>query len=321
MRSLLVCQNGTFLRDQPLDAISDYLEQPNTLLWLDITDPNEADAELLREEFGVHPLAIEDTFNETHRPKIDRYADHYFMIFYAAQLSGTPPTVEVQALHLIVGRNYLVSVHRGAMRQVDETLVRWQHPHGPLSNQVGALLYALLDTVVDDYFPVIDDLAEQIEDVQDQIFTAFREESIQTIFALKRELLALRRVMAPQRDVMNVLLRREVPIFSSEDTVYLQDVYDHIVRVLESTENYRDLLGSALDSYLSLQSNRLNQIVKVLTITSIILMSDALIAGIYGMNFQFMPELAWPFGYPFALGMMVLVSGGLLLLFRRLKWL
>jgi len=134
-------------------------------------------------------------------------------------------------------------------------------------------------------------------------------------------LLHLRRVVAPERDVLNRLLRRELPVFKPEDTVYLQDVYDHIVRVTDSIDTYRDLLSSALDSYLSVQSNNLNQIVKVLTIASIILMSNALVSGIYGMNFRFMPELEWKLGYPFALGLMVIISTALILYFRRRKWL
>jgi magnesium transporter len=133
--------------------------------------------------------------------------------------------------------------------------------------------------------------------------------------------LHLRRVVAPERDVLNRLLRRELPVFKPEDLAYLQDVYDHIVRVTDSVDTYRDLLSSALDSYLSVQSNNLNQIVKVLTIASIILMSNALVSGIYGMNFQFMPELGWRFGYPFALGLMVIISTVLILYFRRRKWL
>jgi magnesium transporter len=321
MRSLVLCENGRFNATCPPEQISDHLSQAKNIIWLDIADPDEADAAVLRDEFNAHPLAIEDAFNETHRPKIDIYGEQYFLIFYAAQLGADGKQVQLQAIHLLVGKNYLVSVHRGPIRQVDETLARWQSPHSPIKNKVGSLLHALLDAVVDDYFPLMDTIADRTETIEDQVFKDFDRDAIQSIFELKRELLAMRRVVAPQRDVVNVLLRREVPIFSREDLVYLQDVYDHLVRVVESIESYRDLLSSALDSYLSVQSNRLNQVVKLLTIASIILMSNALIAGIYGMNFVYMPELSWRSGYPFALGLMALISIGLLVFFKRIKWL
>jgi magnesium transporter len=141
------------------------------------------------------------------------------------------------------------------------------------------------------------------------------------MFGLKRDLLSLRRVVAPERDVLNVLLRRELPIFRQADIAYLQDVYDHLVRVTDNIDTYRDLLSSALDSYLSLQSNNLNQVVKILTIASIILMADSLIAGIYGMNFAHMPELQWRIGHGFAILVMVVVTAGLIIYFKRKRWL
>jgi magnesium transporter len=147
------------------------------------------------------------------------------------------------------------------------------------------------------------------------------EDALQDVFALKRDLLAARRIVAPERDVLNVLIRREVPIFERTTILYLQDVYDHIVRITDSIDTYRALLSSALDAFLSVQSNRLNQILKVLTIASIILMSGALIAGIYGMNFEFMPELHWTAGYPWALGLMVVITRALIAFFRWRKWL
>jgi magnesium transporter len=321
VRSLVLCQNGQFHKHFSPHEISDHLANPKNIIWLDIADPDAEDAQVLREEFGAHPLAVEDAFSDNHRPKIDIYPEHYFLIFYAAQIAPEGEQIELQAINMLVGKNYLVSVHRGPIRQIDETLARWQSPTSPIKNKVGALLYALLDAIVDDYLPLMDSVAERTDDLEDQIFTKFSDDSIQTIFGLKRELLSLRRMIAPQRDVINVLLRREIAIFSREETIYLQDVYDHLVRVVESIESYRDLLSSALDSFLSVQSNKLNQVVKLLTIASIILMSNALIAGIYGMNFARMPELQWQYGYPFALGLMLLVSLGLLLFFKRIKWL
>ncbi len=186
---------------------------------------------------------------------------------------------------------------------------------------MGALIYALLDAIVDDYFPVMDDVADRVDDLEEHIFEKFDEGALTKIFNLKKELLQMRRVVAPERDVLNVMLRRDIRVFGNDDVTYLQDVYDHIVRVIDSLDTYRDLLSSALDSFLSMQSNRLNQVVKALTITSIILMSATLVAGVYGMNFEYMPELTWRYGYAWALGLMVAISGGLILWFRHIKWL
>jgi len=321
MSTLLVYQDGKFRTDLPSVTICDVLADPEATVWLDIGEPTEQDIAVLWQGFGFHPLAIEDAIRAHERPKVDTYSHYYFIVFYAAHHNAATDEIETQALNMFIGANYLVTVHEGEIRQIAETQARWQAPGSPLGHRVAALVHALLDAVVDDYFPLMDQVADRIDDLEDTVFIKFEESSIQTLFGLKKDLLHLRRVVAPERDVLNRLLRRELPVFKPEDMAYLQDVYDHIVRVTDSIDTYRDLLSSALDSYLSVQSNNLNQIVKLLTIASIILMSNALVSGIYGMNFQFMPELGWKLGYPFALGLMVIISTALTLYFRRRKWL
>jgi magnesium transporter len=318
-RRMVVCvSNGQFHSQVDPSDIDELIGRKDTFLWLDLQNPQAHDLQLLSEEFKFHRLAIEDATRHHERPKLEAFDNYYFMVFYAlhydTRLSG-------QAIGLFIGANYIVSVHQGEITTIDETIKRWQANVAEFGQDGGALLYALLDAIVDDYFPVIDQLAERVEGIEEQIFERFSENALQEVFSLKRDLLGVRRVVAPERDVLNVLIRREVPIFERNTILYLQDVYDHIVRITDSIDTYRDLLSSALDAFLSIQSNRLNQIVKVLTITSIVLMSDALIAGIYGMNFEFMPELHWANGYAFALGLMLIVSVGLVLFFRWRKWL
>lgn len=230
------------------------------------------------------------------------------------------PQIDLRQLSIFVGKNFIVTIRRRPIPQVAETMARWRMPTMPLGNTVSGILYGLLDTIVDDYFTLMDQVAEWVEDLEDLIFSREREDAIQEIFGLKKDLLLFRRVVAPERDVLNVLLRQEVPIVQPGELIYLQDVYDHLVRVTDSIDLYRELLSSAFDSYLSIQSNQLNQLVKVLTLASIILMSASLIAGIYGMNFENMPELAWPWGYPMALGLMLSVGIGLGLFFRSRNW-
>lgn len=325
MAETLVCaMNGTYVKDPPLEQLDALLAQPEAVTWLDVCDPDDADYVTLQERFHFHPLTLEDVKHGGGRPKVEQHENYYFIIFYvicASQNKDRADHFELQPLYLFAGPNYLVSVHTGTLVQIEETMARWRNPGTPPGDRVGSLLYNLLDTIVDDYFPLLDRVAEESEQIEDQIFESFERSSIQTIFGLKRDLLALRRVIAPERDVLNVLMRRELPLFRGKDIVYLQDIYDHIIRVADNIDNYRDLLSSALDSYLSVEASRQNQILKVLTVTSIILMTDALIAGIYGMNFAHMPELSWQFGYPFAIGLMVLLSGGLFVFFKRKKWL
>jgi Mg2+ and Co2+ transporter CorA len=191
-----------------------------------------------------------------------------------------------------------------------------EHPDG-----IGILLYSLLDTIVDNYFPVIDNIVERVEDLEEQIFEKYNQRAIESIFTLKKDLLALRKVLAPERDVLNVLIRRDLPIFEEHTLVYFQDVYDHVVRITDSIDTYRDLLSSALDSFLSMQSNRLNITVQTLTSVSIILMSVAAVTGWYGMNFHDMPELSSPLGYPVIILSVAVVVLLEFLFFKRKGWL
>jgi magnesium transporter len=188
---------------------------------------------------------------------------------------------------------------------------------------IADLAYRLIDAVVDTYFPAVDAVAEWSEAIESSMFaTGHRPPrgTLQAIFNLKKDLLALRKVISPSREAVNVLLRREQRLFGDDLQPYFQDVYDHTVRAIDSLDTYRDLLTSALDTYLSIVSNDLSQTVKKMTAVTAILMVDALVAGIYGMNFDRIPELHWEYGYAWALGLMLVLSGALWALFRRIEW-
>ncbi|MFL5732410.1 MAG: magnesium transporter CorA family protein [Chloroflexia bacterium] len=189
------------------------------------------------------------------------------------------------------------------------------------TSNISILLYSLLDTIVDGYFPVIDGLVDKVEDLEEQIFQRYSQQAIESIFVLKKDLLALRKVLAPERDVLNVLTRRDIPIFDEHTLVYFQDVYDHIVRITDSIDTYRDLLSSALDSFLSMQSNRLNITVQTLTSVSIMLMTISTFTGWFGMNFHNMPELSSEYGYPIMALSLVVVVGLEFAFFKRKRWL
>jgi len=303
-----------------LDQISELLMQPRTLIWLDLEQPTATEVALLHNEFGFHPLAIEDAIQTHERPKIETYPGYYLIIFYSIEYDADKRALHFLPITLFVGANYLVSIRTGPVRHVQQTLARWQGNGYVPGYQISSILYALIDGIVDDYFVVLDMIGEQIDDVEDAIFQRGRQEIAGEIFTLKKDLLLLRRIVAPERDILNVLLRQEVRIFQPRELTYVRDVYDHLVRITESIDLYRDLLSSALDSYLSLQGNQLNQLVKVLTLWSIILMACSLVAGIYGMNFVLMPELEQPWGYPFALSLMITIAVSLAIYFKRRRW-
>jgi magnesium transporter len=339
MLTVTAKQDGAFLQDVPAEQLPELLGAPNTLVWVDICSPDTRGMGVLSDAFNFHPLAVEDATRSHERPKVDIYAadegqagigghnghampgSYYFIVFYSINLLQGAHEIAVQPLNLFIGGNYLVTVHERELGHIHDTRARWMAPNSPFGNRVSALVYALLDAIVDDYFPLMDRIADRVEDLEDTIFVKFDPQSIQAIFALKKGLLNMRRVVAPERDVLNVLLRRELRIFSGKDAAYLQDIYDHLVRVTDNVDTYRDLLSSALDSYLSIQSNNLNQVMKILTMASIILMGNALIAGIYGMNFRHIPELAWRYGYLWALGLMSVVTAALIWFYRYRRWL
>ena len=304
----------------PLAEISEVLGDDCKLLWVDGASPSPEDLRQIGEEFGFHPLALEDAARRHQRPKLDQYDGFIFIVFYGLTIAdGRPRTHE---LNLFVGHNYLVTVHDGSVAAISETAERWRRNVAQSGNRgIGLLVHSLLDALVDGYFPVVDDLAERIEDLEAAIFERRDPGAQEAIFQFKKDLLAIRRLMAPERDVMNVLVRRESPVFDDEHIVYFQDVYDHILRVTDALDTYRDLLSSALDASLSATSNRLNQVMKTLTASSIILMSMTLVASVYGMNFDHMPELHWLLGYPWALGLMTAIGVSVFAIFRRIDWL
>ncbi len=316
------------LDEAELGQIDKLREKPGCLIWLDITDPADEDIGLLRKEFDVHPLAVEDLQLRKQRPKVDTYPGQHVIVTYEVRRAGDEEATSADGdgpalgeIHLFVGAGYLVSVHWGPSAVVSDVRERFSKRKDALGTTVGGLLYAVLDEVVDGYFPVLDDLSERIDELEDRIVGGNQGGStLREVLSIKRELLQLRRTLAPQRDVANTLLRREVELIEDAILPYFQDLYDHLVRVLDQLDLYRDLVAATLDANLSVTSNNLNAIMKRLTALTVVLMVPTLIAGIYGMNFHSMPELSWPLGYPVALAVMGLAIAGLGLFFWRKDW-
>ena len=310
----------TFTTEENPDTISDYCEQTNNIVWVDVSDPTSQDFTDLAREFGFHPLAIEDCRNEHQRPKIEDYQHYYFMVMYEAEMSAGCQ-LELRELNLFLGENYLVTVHSREIRAIARAQALWRQWADMAERRTGLPAYLLLDAVVDDYMPMLDEFSDRLEEVEEQIFEDYHSEALREVFRIKKQLLFLRRAVVPLRDVFNVLLRREQPIFSRETMVYFQDVYDHLIRIADSIDTLREIVGSTIEAYLSVSGNRMNVVMKRLTSISTILMSVTLIAGIYGMNFHYMPELVWRYGYVGALTAMLVIGVVLYLYFRKIKWL
>ena len=313
-------ESRTFTQVEDPDEISSYCSDPHSIIWVDVADPTSEDFDELAKEFGFHPLSIEDCRNEHQRPKVEEFQGYYFIVLYEAELI-MGRHLELRELNIFLAKNYLVTVHSQPLRAIETAERLWREWTDLAERGTGLLAYLLIDVIVDDYMPLLDSLSDRMDELEDQIFVDFQPEALEEIFRIKKELLFLRRSVTPLRDVFNTLLRREQPIFSRETHIYFQDVFDHLIRVADTIDTLRDMLSSTMDAFLSVSGNRMNIIMKRLTSISTILMSVTLVAGIYGMNFDFMPELKWKFGYVGAMLSMVVIGLGIYYYFRKIKWL
>lgn len=291
------------------------------LKWVDVESPDEPLLLRLAERFSLHRLEVEDCLHLDQRPKLEEYPGHQFIVLQGFDSSGEPlEELAMHELHLMLGPDWLVSVHARAAGAID--LVRRRltaDPKGTLGPGVDHLAYLLADALVDQNFPLLERLNDEIEALEERIFTQRPDQQLmQRAFDLKRLLVQLRRVLSPQRDVVGLLARRGLPHVSERTTLYFRDVYDHLVRIAEQIESARDLVGNAVDAYLSVVANRTSDISKQLTIFASIFMPLSFIVGFFGQNFEGIAERRFIF---FMLGSVVLLPVSMLWWFRRKGWL
>ena len=285
-----------------IDEIDALIARPGTLVWVSVSSPSNALISDLQREFGLHPLAVEDLRKRNQRPKLDSYEEQHMLVAYEAVPKETAALSE---MHLFFAKAWMLSVHFGPTPLVDAALRRFAGGSATMGDSVDMLVYLVLDAAVDSYFPELDRLSDRIDALEDRVLAGDADRrGLGELLELKRRLLELRRVLAPMRDTANALLRRDIGLVSEKALPYYQDLYDHLVRVLDQLDLYRDLLANVVDARMTVASNSLSAIMKRLTAFTVILMVPTLIAGIYGMNFEYMPELSWPLGYAFALGLM-----------------
>ena len=284
--------------------ISTLVDDPH-LVWVDVSDPSEDDLTCLQQEFSLHPLAMEDVREHHQRPKLEKYPTHAFLVAYSAGL---------QEVDIFIGPTWVITVREadaeGAIWSVDSAKARFDRTH-PEQCDVGFLVYVLLDAIVDGYFDAADMAEDRLEELEDRIFSEeYQDErDIQReMFDVRRRLLKFRRAVVPLREVVSALLRKEIDWIEDHDVVLLQDVYDHVLRMVDVLDSARELMGNAVDAHLAIISNRMNSVMKKMTSWGAILLGSTLIAGIYGMNFIHMPELRWRYGYLYALGLMLTIT-------------
>jgi magnesium transporter len=316
-----VFRKGQEVRDIPVADLSQVRTEPQTLVWVDLVSPTPEELAAMGEEFQVHEMALASCApGAKQRPRVEEYEGQVLLVAYAAKPTAEGQPVDLHELDVIAGRNYLLTFHGGA--PIDAVAVARRVAARPelAKHGAGFLLYVALDEVVDTFFPALDRIGERIEDLEEAVFEGTGEVQSQ-IFSLRRDLIAIRRVAGPMRDAMIVLLRRDFGLFSRESQRYLQDIYDHMVRIVESVEDYQDLASGALEASLAVISNRVGTVARNLGAYAAIFAVVTMISGIYGMNFQHMPELAWRFGYAWALALMVVSAIGLWVYFKRKDWL
>ncbi len=293
------------------------------ITWINIDGIHQPDIiEKIGTHFGLHPLAMEDILNTNQRPKMEEY-EHYLFIVLKMIYLGEHGNIITEQVSLVLGPHFVISFQENKLGDVFDhirTLIKNKEFRSKRTD-ADHLCYLMIDAVVDGYFAVLEKEGEDIDLLEDKILTEPKASTMKDLHRLKREMIELRRSVWPLREAINWLQRTGSPLLSNPTKLYLRDAYDHTIQVADTIEMYRDTLSGLMDIYLSSISNKLNEVMKVLTIISTIFIPLTFIAGVYGMNFRYMPELQWPYGYFLILGVMALVTVFMLLYFRKKKWL
>ena len=316
--------NGRKVADVLLDEISETIKQPGTFVWIGLYEPDQPLLRKVQEEFGLHDLAIEDALSAHQRPKIERYENSLFVVLRTAQLAAPSTTcsVEYGETHIFIGRNYVVTVRHGYATTFASVRGRCESTPKLLKQGPAFVLYTVMDFIVDQYFPVVDALEDELQKLEGRVFSQpFSRETTAHIYTLRRDLLALKRVVSPVIEMSGRLSRFEDELIPPATRPYFRDVYDHSLRINELIDSERDLLGTALEAHLALISVSQNEDTRRLAAWAALIAVPTMIAGIYGMNFDVMPELRWAFGYPLVLGVTIAICFTLYTKFKKSHWL
>jgi magnesium transporter len=317
--------NETDLAEKDLDSIEKSLpfELSPAVTWLNITGVHdEKIIDGMGEIFKIHPLVLEDIANTTQRPKVEEYDDYLFVILKMAYFNEDSDETILEQVSLIVGKDYVITLQEKEGDILDSLRERIRSNKGKI-RKLGSdfLMYGIIDSIVDYYFTVLERIGEKMEDLEDQLLLSANQELLNKIYSIRQELVYLRKSIWPLREVVSMLQRDDYGLIGDNTQVYLRDVYDHTIQVVETLETFRETASGMLELYLSTVSNKMNEVMKVLTIFAAIFIPLTFLAGVYGMNFHYMPELSWKFSYPIWWIISVTLVVGMLFYFKKKKWL
>ena len=313
-------QDGRKLADISADDIHNYLDKPGCFVWVALKDPDAGELDAMKAAFQLHDLAVEDAHHGHQRPKIEEYGDSLFAVLH--MIEGSGPAINVGEVAIFIGKNYALSVRSRAQRGFTDVRARCEREPDLLRHGAGYVFYALMDAVVDRYFPVLDSIETEIESVEDHIFAdQTARENIQALYTLKRKLTTLKHATEPLLEATSKLFGGRVPSHCVGLQDYFRDVYDHLLRLDQSIDSLRDMVTTAVSVAISLITIQENEVTKRLASYAALAAVPTMIAGVYGMNFQHMPELSSPWGYPIVVAAMIAIDGFLFLRFRRARWL
>jgi len=300
---------------------TELLEKPDHVMWVDMSQPTDEESYILTHDFKFHPLAIEDVLTEMSRPKVDDYEDYIFVVFLVA--SGRPggeDELPFKEIGLFLTKNCVVTVHFQPLAVIDSIFARLHKDERFISRGADFFLHMVLDYLTDTYFETLRVIEAETDKIEDDVFEDAGPDLVKRIFTIRRDVLQVKRTIAPLREVVSQFERAKFSLIGERTAIYFSDIYDHLARISDEADEHRDALNSSLEVYYSTVSTRTNEIIKFLTIFTAILLPPSFVVGFYGMNFQFMPELHWKYGYFFVWGVIILIVVGLLLFFRKRKW-
>ncbi|MCG0277918.1 MAG: magnesium/cobalt transporter CorA [Thermanaeromonas sp.] len=287
--------------------------------WVDFFKPTPKELHILATTFGFHPLALADCHRPPSRPGLAQYEEYSFITLRCVSHHQHIKS-STTFLNVFLGPRYVITLHEEKLSFLDRLWSSYETDPSLFLKGTDYLLYSLLEALTSEFFPFFDGLEEKIEEIEEELFRRPGRNLLNQIFLFRRQVIKMRKFLGPQRDVADLLCHPDFPLVRMENRTFFLDIYNEYLRLVDHIDTLHELIGSALETYLSLTSNRLNEIMKVLTLVTTIMMPLSLIAGIYGMNFRYMPELEWRYGYPWALGLMVLVAGGMVGYFRKKGW-
>lgn len=321
----IIDYDGTDYKEFKSDKIEDCFpfKDSQTVTWINIIGLHKTDVvESIGMHYGIHPLILEDILNVHQRPKIEYFDDYIFVVVKMLFYNENSLCIESEQVSIILGRNYVITFQERIGDVFDIVRERIRNNKGIIKkNKADYLLYSLIDVIVDNYFIILEKIGDKVEDLEDGVILSPSPETAKLIHRLKRDLIEVRKSIWPLREILTALSKGESSLIHKKTIAYFRDVYDHTIQVIDTVETFRDMASGLLDIYLSSISNRMNEVMKVLTIIATIFIPLTFIAGIYGMNFKYMPELEREWGYPAILIVMLIIGIGMVLFFRKRKWL